>query len=218
VPGLRILIADDHELVRRGLRSLLESQPGWQVVAEAKDGAEAVQKSAALKPDIVILDFAMPQLNGLGAIQEISKVHPAARILMLSMHQSENLIREALDAGARGYVTKSSASWKLVAAVEAVQRGRTYVARTDPLVLDSFQSGADRNAGVAPDEQDSLTPRQTEVIRLLAEGRSSKQIAAALGLSVKTAETHRSNILRRLRCHSASELTRYAIRNHIIEP
>jgi len=218
MPGLRILIADDHELVRQGLHTLLETQPGWQVVGEAKDGAEAVKKSAALKPDIIVLDIGMPQLNGLGAIRKIAKVLPGAKILILSMHESDSLVREVLEAGARGYVTKSSASRELVSAVEALQRGKTYFTpRVDQMVLDSFRGG-DPNVGVIPDKRDSLTPRQKEVVQLIAEGRSSKEVAAALGLSVKTAETHRANVMRRLGCHSVSELTRYAIRNHIIEP
>ncbi len=218
MPGLRILIADDHELVRQGLHTLLETQPGWQVIGEAKDGAEAVKKSAALKPDIIVLDIGMPQLNGLGAIRKIAKVLPGAKILILSMHESDSLVREVLEAGARGYVTKSSASRELVSAVEALQRGKTYFTpRVDQMVLDSFRGG-DPNVGVIPDKRDSLTPRQKEVVQLIAEGRSSKEVAAALGLSVKTAETHRANVMRRLGCHSVSELTRYAIRNHIIEP
>jgi len=218
MPVLRILVADDHELVRHGLRTLLETQPGWQVVAEAKDGMEAVKKTAELKPDIVVLDIGMPQLNGLGAVRKIAKVHPSAKVLILSMHESDNLVREVLQTGARGYVTKSSASRELISAVEAIQRGKTYfVPRADQIVLDSYR-GTDGREGAPLEKREFLTPRQKEVVQLIAEGRSSKEVAAALGLSVKTAETHRANVMRRLGCHSVSELTRYAIRNHIIDP
>jgi DNA-binding NarL/FixJ family response regulator len=218
MPGLRILIADDHELVRQGLRTSLETQPDWQVIGEAQDGIEAVKKSAALNPDVIVLDISMPQLDGLGAIRKIAKVLPGAKILILSMYESEKLIREVSEAGARGFVTKSSASRELVAAVEALQRGKTYFTpRVDQLGVTSF-CRTDPNVGVIPDKRDSLTPRQKEVIKQLAEGRSSREAAAALGVSVKTVETHRANIMRRLGCHSVSDLTRYAIRNHIIEP
>ena len=218
MPGLRILIADDHEVVLEGLRTLLETQPGWQVIGEAKDGTEAIKKSAALKPDVIVLDISMPQLDGLAATREIVRLLPDAKILILSMHESENLIREVVEAGARGFVTKSSASRELVAAVEALQRGKTYFTpRLDQLGVTSF-CRTDPNVGVIPDKRDSLTPRQKEVVQQLAEGRSSKEAAAALGVSVKTVETHRVNIMRRLGCHSVSDLTRYAIRNHIIEP
>ena len=217
MPGLRILVADDHELLRKGLRTLLETQPGWQVIAEADDGLEAVEKTAKLKPDIVILDIGMPQLNGLGAIRKIGKARPSAKILILTMHDSDDLIREVVEAGARGYVTKSSAARDLISAVDALHRGKTYfMPRVDEYMLDSFRRNDTRFVAIA-DTRKFLTPRQREVIQLIAEGRSNKEVAVALGMSVKTAETHRANLMRRLGCHSVSELVRYAIRNHIIE-
>jgi len=217
LPGLRILVADDHELVRRGLRTLLESQPGWQVIAEAKDGSEAVKKCLELKPDIVILDIGMPRLNGLGAISKIGKMLPSARVLILTIHDSDDLVREVVEAGARGYLTKASAARDLISAVDALQKGKTYfMPLVDDFMLDSFR-GAEPNFGSAANGRDFLTPRQREVIQLIAEGRSSKEVAVALGLSVKTAETHRANLMKRLGCHSVSELVRYAIRNHIID-
>jgi DNA-binding NarL/FixJ family response regulator len=217
MPGLRILVADDHELVRRGLRTLLETQPGWQVIAEAKDGSEAVKKCIELKPDIVILDIGMPRLNGLGAVNKIGKALPSAKVLILTIHDSDDLVREVVEAGARGYLTKSSAARDLISAVDALQKGKTYfMPRVDDFMLDSFR-GAETNFGSIANAREFLTPRQREVIQLIAEGRSSKEVAVALGLSVKTAETHRANLMKRLGCHSVSELVRYAIRNHIIE-
>jgi DNA-binding NarL/FixJ family response regulator len=217
MPNLGILIADDHEVVRKGLCSILLEQPGWQIVAEVADGRDAVEKSLALKPDVTILDIGMPHLNGLEATRQILKKNPECKILILTMHQSDALIREVLDAGARGYLLKSDASRDLVSAVEAVRRGKTFfTARVAQMVLDGYldrkpvlQSTATR--------KNILTGRQREIVQLLAEGKSSKEVAVALNLSVKTAETHRANIMRRLDLHSISELVLYAVRNNIIQ-
>ena len=215
--ALRLLIADDHEIVRKGLRSLLESQPGWQVTAEASDGREAVEKAKEIKPDVTVLDIGMPALNGLEAARQMIKNDARAKILILTMHESDPLIREVLDAGARGYVLKSDAGRDLVTAVNAVRSNKTFfTAKVAQIVLEGYLDKKPKK--LEPDAAHSrLTPRQREIVQLLAEGKSSKEVAVALGLSVKTAETHRANIMRRLDCHSVSELVRYAVRNNIIE-
>ncbi|HVO57556.1 MAG TPA: response regulator transcription factor [Dongiaceae bacterium] len=218
---LRVLVADDHEIMRKGLRSILEEQPGWEVAAEAGDGREAVEKARATRPDVSVVDVSMPSLNGLEATRQILKHNADAKVLILTMHESDPLIREVLDAGARGYLLKSDASRDLVNAVDAIRKNKTYfTARVAQLVLDGYLDKKPRSAAV-PAEKDvpttRLTPRQREIVQLLAEGKSSKEVAVALGLSVKTAETHRANIMKRLDCHSVSELVRYAIRNGIIE-
>jgi DNA-binding NarL/FixJ family response regulator len=215
--ALRLLVADDHEIVRKGLRSLLEAQPGWQVTAEASDGREAVEKAKEMKPDVCVLDIGMPSLNGLEAARQMLKNDSRSKILILTMHESDPLIREVLDVGARGYVLKTDASRDLVTAVNAVKSNKTFfTAKVAQMVLDGYLDKKPRKD--QPELPNSrLTPRQREIVQLLAEGKSSKEVAVALGLSVKTAETHRANIMRRLDCHSVSELVRYAVRNNIVE-
>jgi len=215
--ALRLVIADDHEVVRKGLRAVLEARPGWEVAAEAKDGKEAVQKVRELKPDVTVLDISMPLLNGLEATRQIIKDDASARILVLTMHEADPLIQEVLDAGARGYLLKTDASRDLVTAVDALRNNKTYfTSRVAKMVLDGYL-----NKKSSPKHGESaagpLTPRQREIVQLLAEGKSSKEVAVALGVSVKTAETHRANIMRRLDCHCVSDLVRYAVRNHIVE-
>jgi DNA-binding NarL/FixJ family response regulator len=216
---LRVLVADDHEVVRKGLRSIVEEQPGWEVAGEASDGREAVEKARTLRPDVAVVDVSMPGLNGLEATRQMLRNDAEAKVLILTMHESDPLIREVLDAGARGYLLKSDASRDLVTAVDAIRRNKTYfTARVAQIVLDGYldkKPHSNPEAAGAPASR--LTPRQREIVQLLAEGKSSKEVAVALGLSVKTAETHRANIMRRLECHSVSELVRYAIRNNIIE-
>jgi DNA-binding NarL/FixJ family response regulator len=209
--SLKLLVADDHEIVRKGVRCLLEAQPGWQVMAEASNGREAVEQAKRLKPDVAILDIGMPSLNGLEAARQMLKNDPHIKIVMLTMHDSDNLIREVLRVGARGYVSKTDAVRDLVTAINAVRSGDTFfTAKVAEVVLEGYLDKSE-----ATDSR--LTPRQREIIQLLAEGKSSKEIAVALGLSTKTAETHRANIMKRLNCHSASEIVRYAVRNNIIE-
>ncbi|HXN50632.1 MAG TPA: response regulator transcription factor [Candidatus Acidoferrum sp.] len=217
--SLRLLLADDHEIVRKGLRSLLEAQPGWQVAAEASDGREAVEKAKELKPDITVLDIGMPSLNGLEATRQMLKNDSRAKILILTMHESDPLIRDVLDAGARGYVLKTDASRDLVTAINAVRSNKTFfTAKVAQMVLDGYlDQGPKKEKPPVESPKTRLTPRQREIVQLLAEGKSSKEVAVQLGLSVKTAETHRANIMRRLDCHSVSELVRYAVRNNIIE-
>ncbi len=211
---LRILVADDHEIVRHGVRVLLEARPGWQICAEAVDGRDAVAKASRLLPDVVILDIGMPLLNGLEAARQILKVSPQCEVLILTMHESEQVIREVLAAGARGYVLKSDAGRSLVNAVEAVSRHKTFfTSSVAEFVLQTFLD-AKRNTR----EPSPLTQREREVIQLVAEGKGNKEVANSLGISLRTAETHRTNIMRKLDCHSLSDLVRYAIRNSIITP
>ena len=182
--SLRFLVADDHEIVRKGLRSLLEAQPGWQVAAEASDGREAVEKAKELKPDVTVLDIGMPSLNGLEAARQMLKNDSDAKILILTMHESDPLIREVLDAGARGYVLKTDASRDLVTAVNAVRSNKTFfTAKVAQMVLDGY---LEKKLKKENDEsaKTRLTPRQREIVQLLAEGKSSKEVAVQLGLSV----------------------------------
>jgi DNA-binding NarL/FixJ family response regulator len=211
---LRILIADDHEVARRGIRALLESHPGWEVCGEASDGREAVSCASRLKPDLVLLDIAMPSLNGLDATRQILAAAPDTRVLILTMHDTEQVVREVLAAGARGFLLKSDAGRDLVAAVEALHYRRTFfTTRVAQLVLEGYlHPGSD----CEPSSRSVLTPREREVIQLLAEGKSTKEVATTLNLSVKTAETHRTNLMRKLDLHSVVDLTLYAVRNGIV--
>lgn len=217
---LRILIADDHEVARRGVRALLESHAGWEVCAEAADGRDAVELALTNKPDVVLLDIGMPNLNGLEAARQISAVLPDAGILILTMHDTDNMVREVLRAGARGFLLKSDAGRDLIAAVEAVGLQRTFFTpRVGQMVLNGFLDRDRKHNSAAPVEfpGDLLTSREREVIQLLAEGRTSKEVAVTLNLSVKTAETHRTNLMRKLNLHSVADLTRYAVRNGIVQ-
>lgn len=216
---VRILVADDHEIVRQGLRALLEAQPGWQVVAEAVDGREALDKAKRLHPDVVVLDVSMPNLNGLEATRQIRKALPQTEVLILTMHDSEQLVREVLEAGARGYVLKSDAGRELVTAVESVRQSKPhFTSRVSEIVLDGYLNAGGRAEVYSAPRTVRLSPREREIVQLLAEGKSNKEVAAALHISVKTAETHRTNLMRKLDLHSISELVRYAIRNKMVEP
>ncbi|MGH9497915.1 MAG: response regulator [Terriglobales bacterium] len=214
---VRILIADDHEVVRRGLCTLLQSHEGWEICGEATDGRVAVEKAKELKPDVVIVDIGMPSLNGLAATRQLVQQDPRCKVIVLTITDSDQVIREALDAGARGFVLKSDAARDLVAAVEALQRNRMFFTpRVNDMVLAGFldRGGGARNT---PPRLPHLTPREREVIQLLAEGKSSKEVASVLNLSTKTAETHRSNIMRKLGFHSIRDLVVYAVKNNIIQ-
>lgn len=212
----RILIADDHEVVRRGIRSLLESHAGWEICGEAKDGREAVDLSRELKPDLVLLDIGMPNLNGLDAARQIIANRPLTRVLILTIHDSDQVVRDVLAAGARGFLLKSDAGRDLLTAVEAMQHHRTFfTSQVAEIVLDGYLST--RRVALPTLPRNRLTPREREVVQLLAEGKTSKEVAVALDLSVKTAETHRTNIMRKLDLHSVADLTLYAVRNGIIQ-
>src|SRR5277367_302346 len=198
---LRLLLADDHEIVRQGLRSILAPLKDCEIVGEAADGRQAVTMTKSLSPDIVILDIGMPTLNGLEATRQILKLRPQTKVLVLTMHEADSVIREVLDAGARGYILKTDAGRDLVTAVDSLRRNKTFfTSRVSQMILDGFLKGDPR-----PQNSESgavrLTPRQREIVQLLAEGKSSKEVAVALDLSVKTAETHRANIMRKLDCH-----------------
>jgi DNA-binding NarL/FixJ family response regulator len=214
--GLRILIVDDHDVVRSGLRHMLEAQPGWTVCGEATTGRDAVERAKDLVPDIVILDYSMPDLNGLEATRQIKKSVPSAEILIFTMHESDQLIRDVLGAGARGFLLKSDAARYIVAAVEALARHKPFfTSKVSETMLDVFlrstASGDESDAGV-------LTPREREILQLLAEGNSNKKVATLLDISIKTVETHRSTIMRKIGVSSITELVRYAIRNKYSTP
>ena len=210
---MRILIADDHEVVRQGLRTLLESMPGWQVCGEAANGREAVELAGRVRPDVAILDLTMPVLNGLEATRGVLAAAPTTTVVILTMHESEQLERDVLEAGACAYVLKADASSELIAALEAVQEGRPFLSRR---VSSALLSGRFEPAGTARPARPTLTPREREIVQRLAEGLSSRRIGAELSISPKTVEAHRSNVMRKLNLHSVSELVRYAVRNKII--
>lgn len=211
----RIVIADDHAVVRRGVRSILESQPGWEVVGEASTGREAVEQVRKLRPDIVVLDIGMPELNGLEATRRIAKEFPRTEVLILTMHNTEEVTREVLRAGARGVVLKSDADETLVAAVKALRQHKPYLgSHATEFVLNRYMR---RGAGEVESSAERLTPREREVIQLLGEGKTNKDVAVALGVSVKTAEAHRANIMHKLNLRSVSDLVRYTIRHKIVE-
>jgi DNA-binding NarL/FixJ family response regulator len=210
---LRILIADDHAVVRAGLRALLESRDGWQVCAEALDGRDAVEKVARHKPDIAILDIGMPLLNGVEAARQIRKAAHNTEILILTMHQSDDLVHQVVEAGARGYILKDEADRVLLAAVDALRQHKPYFSNR-------ISSAAVASEPDSPDSSKSsrsrLTPREREILQLLAEGKSNKEVANLLGISVNTAEAHRANIMLKLDMRSLADLVVYAIRNKII--
>ncbi len=216
--ALRILVADDHEIVRGGLRALLESRPDWEVCGEATNGREAVQKTKQLKPDVVVLDITMPELNGLEATRQIVKAVPKAAVLILTMHESEQVVREVLDAGARGYVLKSDAARDLLSAVEALGQHQPFFSpKASELILRDFLDRHSESRAYDP-HTSPLSPREREVVQLLSEGKSNKEAAACLGISARTIEVHRTNVMRKLGLHSITDLVHYAIRNRMVKP
>jgi DNA-binding NarL/FixJ family response regulator len=211
--GVRILLADDHEIVRHGLRRLLETQAGWEICAEAGSGTEAVESARQLKPDIAILDYSMPGLNGAEAARQILAQSPKTEIMILTMHDSEQLLREVLALGARGYVLKSDAMSEMVAAVKSLIEHKRFLSpAASGLAVEGFLRG-----GTEPEPAERLTPREREIVRLLAGGKSNKEVAVELDISVKTVEAHRANIMHKLSLGSFSDLVHYAIRQKIVE-
>ena len=212
--ALRILVADDHEIVRRGVCTLLQSHSGWPICGEAINGTQALELTKKLSPDVVVLDVSMPEMSGLDAARLILQRDDKQKILCLTVVDSDELVRQALEMGIRGFVQKSDAARELVSAVEALERNGTYfTSRVAQMVLDGYldQGNSRTHRG-----QSLLTNREREIVRLVAEGKSTREISILLGVSAKTAETHRSNIMRKLKLHSVSELILYAIRNGIM--
>ena len=214
----RILLADDHPMVRRGVRSLLETREGWEICGEACSGTEAIAKVKRLKPDIVIMDISMPGMKGFEAVRQVHDFDPNIGILMLTMHDSKDIFCGAIEAGAHGYVLKSDLDERLIEAVEALCENRAFfspnistTAEASPLI-NGDDGGAGADAG-----SENLTPRQMEVLKMLAQGKSNKEVASALGISTRTAETHRYQIMNRLRLRTLSELVMYAIKHHFVE-
>jgi len=214
--AFRVVVADDHEVVRRGLCELVANHPGWEVCGEARDGREAVAQVASVRPDAIILDIAMPNLNGLEAARQILKNDPKTKVLILTLHGSPQVIQDVVSAGARGFLLKSDAVRDLVSALEAIQEGKIYfTSKVASTVLDGYLHKEGPPVGEMPASR-QLTAREREIVQLLAEGKTCRGVAESLGLSVKTAETHRSNIMRKLELHSVSDLVLFAIRNNIV--
>jgi DNA-binding NarL/FixJ family response regulator len=212
---LRILVADDHDLMRRGIKTVVDSRKGWEICGEALTGSQAVAKALELKPDIAILDISMPELNGIEAAKRILKASEKTEILVLSVHYSDQLVRDVMEAGIHGYVVKSDSDRDLATALESLASHKPfYTSRVSDVVVDTTRGPfAPRDEKPKP----RVTSRENEIIQLLSEGKSSKEVAVLLDISVKTVETHRANIMRKLELHTVSELVRYAIRNSIIE-
>ncbi|MCE9611776.1 MAG: response regulator transcription factor [Chthoniobacter sp.] len=213
---VQILVADDHELIRDGLRIRLESVPNWHVCGEAGNGAQAVELARKFFPDVAVLDISMPELNGVEATRQIRQACPQTEVLILTMQDSESLVREVLAAGARGFILKTDATRLLIGAVQALAAHQPFfTGRVADLVLGDFLSPAHPGASA---EAGRLSPRERQITQLLAEAKTSKEAATALGISVKTIDAHRANIMRKLEIHSVAELVRYAIREKLIEP
>ena len=215
---LRILLADDHALVRRGAREVLQGRQGWRVVGEATTGIEAVEKAKKLKPDVALIDISMPELDGVQATHQIREAVPNTKVLVLTMHESDRMVQSALEAGAHGYILKSDLTDSLVKAVKEVYKGkRSLTPRVSEIVLDGFLKAKSQEH---PRDRGSVepTPRETEIICLLALGKVNKEIAGELGITVRTVETHRARIMGKLRLHSLAELVHYAIRQGLIAP
>ncbi len=213
---LRILLADDHKVVRQGMRALLSTIPEWEIVGEADNGRDAVSLTAELKPDIVILDIGMPELNGLDATRQIKKKLPETEVLIFTGQETEELVHDVFDSGARSYIMKTDAADHLIGALKALSEHKHFfTSRISEIVFARYIQGKKTVEG-AP-EKSRITDREREIVQLLAEGKSSKEIATMLGISVRTVETHRAAIMKKLGLKSFSELIRYAVRNKIIE-
>jgi two-component system response regulator NreC len=214
---MRILIVDDHEIVREGLRVVIEREPGWEVCGVAKNGSEAVDLAQKLKPDAVILDLKMPKLDGLEAVRQIKRSNPETEILVLSANESEDLIEQVFDSGAKAYVRKAEAGRLLVPALKSLQDHKTFLPDevSAPLFSRLLTSSPGKRNNTA--ENEKLTPREREIVRLLADGKSNKEIASTLEISIRTCETHRAAVMRKLRLKALADVVRYAIRNGIID-
>ena len=213
--NLRILIADDHELVRRGARGVLHSRRGWRVVGEAANGQEALEKAIDLKPDLALVDISMPELDGIEVVRQIRQAVPTAKVLVLTMHESDRMVQRALDAGAQGYILKSDLTECLVKAVKSISDGARFLTPRVSRIMLEGSLKAKRERQKQQREGARTTPRETEIIRLLAEGKTNKEIAALLEIAVRTVEGHRARIMLKLGFHSLTELIHYAIRRGI---
>lgn len=216
---IRILVADDHEIVRHGVRNLLESEADLEVVCDAESGRDAVKLAEKYKPDVAIIDLGMPDLNGMDATRQIRRQNPSIKILIFTMHETERLVQEVFQAGAQAYVLKSDAGKHLVAAIRTVLKGQHFFSsKVTEVIFEGFlRSSSDDATAETSSDGGRITPREREIVQLLAEGKSNKEVATVLGISVKTAETHRAAVMRKLSLKSLSDLVRYAIRNNIIE-
>jgi DNA-binding NarL/FixJ family response regulator len=212
---IRILIADDHAMVRQGVRTVIERQPHWDLCGEAANGRQALELAEATSPDVAIIDVSMPQLNGLDVTRALRQSTPKTKVLILTMHNSETLAQEVLEAGASGYLLKSDAAELLPRAIATIVAGKVFVT---PQWAHLTSQAATRNGGPTSGAKPRLTPRERSIVRVLAEGKSNKEAAAVLGVCLGTVETHRKNIFGKLGLHCTAELVRYAIRNHLIEP
>jgi len=213
----RVLLADDHMVMRRGLRAIIETMEGWEVCAEVESGREAVQAVERLRPEIAVLDMTMPELNGLEATRQIKKIAPETEVLIFTGHETEELVHQVFEAGARSYILKTDGKAQLEAALRSLAEHKPYFTTQIGEIL--FSKLLNKKKGIANDESATvgrLTDREREIVQLLVEGKSNKEVADVLGISVKTTETHRAAIMRKLQLKAFSELVRYAIRNHII--
>lgn len=214
-PKLRIFLADDHEVVRQGVRKLIENRPDWEICGEASNGRAAVASVEKLRPDLVIMDLGMPELGGMEATRQIRRSFPATEVLIFTGHEDEQLIHEVFAAGARSYLAKNDIGQHLIAAIESLAQHKPYfTSHTSEVIFSRYLDG---RSGTSKDKSDSLTSREREIVQLLAEGKSNKEVASILGISVKTAETHRATVMRKLKMDSFADLVRYAIRTKIIQ-
>ena len=215
--NLRILIADDYDIVREGTCAVVERHPGWVVCGTAKTGREAVELTARLKPDVVVMDMAMPELNGLDATRQIKKLPVPPEVLIFSAHETDELIREVFEAGAIGFINKTEAHTDLIEGIESVSRHAPFFTARVFKILFADEGGPSKGSGDQPQAGQRLSTREREIVQLLAEGKSNKEVASAFGLSIRTVETHRATVMRKLGVDSVAGLVRYAIRHHMIE-
>jgi DNA-binding NarL/FixJ family response regulator len=217
-PPLRILIADDHDVMREGTRAVIERQPGWEVCGVAATGLEAVEQALALKPDIVVMDMTMPELNGLDAAVQIRRRLPQTEILIFTAHQTDTVIRDVFEAGVKSFIFKSEAHHFLVEAIQSLSQHKPFVTNkvSEVLFADFLNRSEEKHSAAQTSKR--LTARERKIVQLLADGRSNKEVAGALGISIRTAENHRASVLRKLSLDSLASLVRYAIRNKIVEP
>jgi DNA-binding NarL/FixJ family response regulator len=214
---LRILVADDHEIVRQGLRLLIQAVPGWEICGEATEGTEAVTLAEKVQPDVVVLDHGMPGLNGVDATRQIKEVAPGAEVIVFSGTDNDSLVHRVFEAGAKSYISKADTGKHLVAAIETVSQHKPYFTDQVSEVVFARYLQRDRFNTPDPEPHSRLTAREREIVQMLAEGKTNKEIAETLSISTRTAETHRSTVMRKLKLRTTADLVRFAVRNHIIQ-